>query len=109
MHQGMESIDALLDTNFIDTHNSKSICYGVWYPTIAQMHITLVCGMCFSSLSHSVPHRVFKDSGQSRTHKGLELLPEESLYLIERLGGVLSCLKENHESTTYHSTYTQHF
>ena len=70
---------------------SKSISYGVWCPTIARTHVTLGRGIHFNSLGHSVS-RLVGDS--SKTQKRLELLPEESLYLVER--GALFCTKESH-------------
>lgn len=66
----------------------------MWYPTIARTHVTLARGIHFSSLGHSVPRPVSNDGDQSKIRKRLELLPEESLYLIER--GALFCTKESH-------------
>lgn len=42
-------------------------------------------------MGHSAPRSVVGEDGVSRTHKRLELLPEEAIYLIER--GAMFCWK----------------
>lgn len=43
-------------------------------------------------MGHSAPRPFVDENGASKTHKRLELLPEEAIYLIER--GALFCWKE---------------
>lgn len=71
---------------------SKSISCAVWCPSIARAHVTSARGVHFGSMGHSVPRPPLKE-GSFATHKRLELLPEEALYLVER--GTLLCTKES--------------
>ncbi|KAH7885521.1 tRNA-splicing endonuclease subunit sen54 N-term-domain-containing protein [Phlebopus sp. FC_14] len=84
--------------------SSKSISYGIWYPSIARVHVTTARGIHFSTMGHSVARSGLptnlvgsqttdaKSNDASRVSKRLELLPEEAIYLIER--GALSCYKQ---------------
>lgn len=72
---------------------SKAISYAVWYPRIARAHVTLARGIHFSAMGHSAPRRLCTDSGVAKIQKRLELLPEETIYLVER--GSLFCWKES--------------
>lgn len=69
---------------------SKSISYAVWYPDIARAHVTLSRGIHFATMGHSIA-RATPKGGANKTHKRLELLPEETLYLVER--GAILCWK----------------
>ena len=89
-HQGMKSIDASLDTNFIDTHNSKSISYDVCMVS----YITLACGTHFSSLGHSALCQVFKDGRQSRIHTAGSVLSTETSHHLKSAQGVLKRPRE---------------
>lgn len=44
-------------------------------------------------MGHSAPRSVFSDNGTEKVQKRLELLPEETIYLVER--GSLFCWKES--------------
>ncbi|KAJ8453965.1 hypothetical protein ONZ45_g19492 [Pleurotus djamor] len=84
-------VDALKATR---STSSKTISYGIWYPSLSRAHVTLSRGIHFSSMGHSAA-RVQRSTAQSV--KRPELLPEEAIYLIER--GALFCWKrENDES-----------
>lgn len=72
--------------------------YGIWYPSIARVHVTTAHGVHFTSMGHSVartplaPQNTEPDQSPStKPTKRLELLPEEAIYLIER--GALFCYK----------------
>ncbi|KAF9242673.1 hypothetical protein BU15DRAFT_86849 [Melanogaster broomeanus] len=78
--------------------SSKSISYGIWYPSIDPR------GIHFSTMGHSVARAVPSERmgdkmtaaqsssvPASKLPKRLELLPEEALYLVER--GALFCYK----------------
>jgi hypothetical protein len=74
----------------------KTLSHAVWYPSLARAHVTVARGIHFTSLGHSVSRPVHMNSQPSDggaenivEHKRLELLPEETLYLIER--GTLAC------------------
>ena|ERR1700722_488046 len=69
--------------------SSKNISYGIWYPGIARTHVTQARGVHFGTMGHSAP-RTTEETG---LQKRLELLPEETLYLVER--GALLCWKES--------------
>ncbi|KAF9223005.1 hypothetical protein BS17DRAFT_880949 [Gyrodon lividus] len=79
--------------------SSKSISYGIWYPSIDRVHITTARGIHFSTMGHSVVRTApserldaqSKSTPGSKLPKRLELLPEEALYLVER--GALFCYK----------------
>ncbi|KAF8625909.1 hypothetical protein AX17_006635 [Amanita inopinata Kibby_2008] len=76
------------------TISSKNISYGVWYPTLSRTHVTLARGVHFSSMGHSAPRPcVAADEGGKTVvqKKRLELLPEETIYLVER--GSMLCWK----------------
>ncbi|KAI6095562.1 tRNA-splicing endonuclease subunit sen54 N-term-domain-containing protein [Pisolithus croceorrhizus] len=78
--------------------SSKSASYGIWYPSIARVHVVTSRGVHFASMGHSVA-RASGNSGNTepelaktyKTETRLELLPEEAIYLIER--GALFCYK----------------
>jgi tRNA-splicing endonuclease subunit Sen54 len=70
---------------------SKSVSYAVWYPSIARAHVTVAKGIHFSTMGHSVPRPIVGEDEVQKFHKRLELLPEETLYLVER--GSLFCWK----------------
>ncbi|KAF8125714.1 tRNA-splicing endonuclease subunit sen54 N-term-domain-containing protein [Boletus edulis] len=75
------------------TISSKTISYGIWYPSIDRVHVTTARGIHFSAMGYSIS-RTAQDNCQSppsKLPKRLELLPEEALYLIER--GALFCYK----------------
>jgi hypothetical protein len=79
----------------------KSLSHAIWYPALARAHVPAARGVHFASLGHSVARAapLTQSSNadcadaQSRSkpgeHKRLELLPEETLYLVER--GSLAC------------------
>ncbi|KAF9777543.1 tRNA-splicing endonuclease subunit sen54 N-term-domain-containing protein [Thelephora terrestris] len=97
--------DAMFDTLRAErTISNKTISYGVWYPNIARVHVTLARGGHFTSMGHSVPRPTSAsgtnqhDAPPERVHKRLELLPEEALYLVER--GAMFCWKEHDLFTT---------
>lgn len=77
---------------------SKTISYGIWYPSVDRVHVTTARGIHFSTMGHSISRTAQYENidnelrGPSSKHpKRLELLPEEALYLIER--GALFCYK----------------
>ncbi|KAI0051423.1 hypothetical protein FA95DRAFT_1587186 [Auriscalpium vulgare] len=76
--------DALRTTRAI---SSKSVSYAIWYPALARAHVTVARGVHFTSMGHSIA-RPSKEN-QSKALKRLELLPEETLYLMEK--GALFC------------------
>jgi tRNA-splicing endonuclease subunit Sen54 len=49
-------------------------------------------GTHFSSVGHSAPREILDENGANKIQKRLELLPEETIYLVER--GSLFCWKE---------------
>lgn len=75
------------------TISSKAVSYAVWHPGMARAHVTVAKGIHFSTMGHSVPRPVVGEGGVQKVHKRLELLPEETLYLIER--GSLFCWKQS--------------
>ncbi|KXN89117.1 putative tRNA-splicing endonuclease subunit sen54 [Leucoagaricus sp. SymC.cos] len=81
------------------TISSKGISYGIWHPTLGRTQITVPRGIHFLTMGHSVPRPTIDESGVSKMHKRLELLPEEAIYLIER--GALFCWKECDVDTTH--------
>ncbi|RDB14797.1 putative tRNA-splicing endonuclease subunit sen54 [Hypsizygus marmoreus] len=81
--------DALRATRTI---SSKAVSYAIWYPNIGRSHVTLAKGIHFSSMGHSAPRPVLEENGKEKIQKRLELLPEETIYLVER--GSLFCWKE---------------
>lgn len=74
------------------TSFSKGISYGIWHPVLGRTHVTIPRGIHFSTMGHSAPRPTLDENGATKIHKRLELLPEESIYLIER--GALFCWKE---------------
>ena len=50
-------------------------------------------GIHFSSVGHSAPRYIPDEKGVEKLQKRTELLPEESIYLIER--GAMFCWKES--------------
>ncbi|KAH8834252.1 hypothetical protein DL96DRAFT_1579986 [Flagelloscypha sp. PMI_526] len=62
---------------------SKAMSFGVWDPQISRSYVTIPRGILWNTMGHSAPH------GKRRR---LELLPEETLYMIER--GNLWCTLE---------------
>lgn len=91
---------------------SKAISYAVWYPSLGRSHVTLARGIHFNSMGYSIlregtsPSSVPQEQpGPSKEHhkrpdqqKRLELLPEETIYLVER--GSLLCFKSPDEVHT---------
>ncbi|KAJ2913372.1 hypothetical protein MD484_g7035, partial [Candolleomyces efflorescens] len=75
------------------TTSSKVISYGLWHPDLSRVEVTVMKGIHFSSMGHSVPRSTVDEDGAERTQKRLELLPEEAIYLIER--GTMFCWKES--------------
>ncbi|OJA15830.1 hypothetical protein AZE42_04025 [Rhizopogon vesiculosus] len=72
--------------------SSKSASYGVWYPGISRVHVTVARGIHFSAMGHSAARPTPTNDGSTKLQKRLELLPEEAIYLIER--GSLFCWKD---------------
>ncbi|KAF9007910.1 tRNA-splicing endonuclease subunit sen54 N-term-domain-containing protein [Cyathus striatus] len=72
--------------------SSKTLSYAIWYPELARAHVTITRGVHFSSMGHSAPRTVTREDGSEVVQKRLELLPEETIYLIER--GSLFCYKK---------------
>ncbi|KAG6841509.1 hypothetical protein C0991_010123 [Blastosporella zonata] len=75
------------------TISSKAVSYAVWYPGIRRTHVTLAKGIHFSAMGHSAPRPAVDENGVEKIHKRLELLPEETIYLVER--GSLFCWKDS--------------
>ncbi|TFK65598.1 hypothetical protein BDN72DRAFT_800974 [Pluteus cervinus] len=81
------------------TISSKGISYAIWYPALSRSHVTLARGTYFSSVGYSVAREVEfepEDDGEDASmyherylQKRLELLPEETIYMVER--GSLLC------------------
>ena len=75
--------------------HSKSVSYAVWYPNLARAHVTVARGVHFTSMGHSAQRPVPPSSPPTGSGKSLkkrlELLPEETLYLVEK--GALFCWK----------------
>lgn len=73
---------------------SKTISYAVWHPDIARAHVTVARGIHFTNMGHSVARIASSNLEESvKAPKRLELLPEETLYLVER--GAMFCWKES--------------
>ncbi|KAJ1305391.1 hypothetical protein OPQ81_000406 [Rhizoctonia solani] len=72
--------------------SSKTISYAVWYPKLGRAHVTMARGTHFSTLGHSALRQPEPNSDSTKAQKRLELMPEETLYLMER--GSLFCWKE---------------
>ncbi|KAF8754721.1 tRNA-splicing endonuclease subunit sen54 N-term [Rhizoctonia solani] len=72
---------------------SKTMSYAVWYPKLGRAHVTVARGTHFSTLGHSALREPAPGSGSTKAQKRLELMPEETLYLMER--GSLFCWKES--------------
>lgn len=72
--------------------SSKSISYGIWFPQISRVHVTVARGIHFSVMGHSAARPTSINNDSMKLQKRLELLPEEALYLIER--GALFCWKD---------------
>ena len=74
---------------------SKSVSYAVWYPNFARAHVTVARGVHFTSMGHPVQRPASSSSRLTASGKSpkkrLELLPEETLYLLEK--GALFCWK----------------
>ena len=69
----------------------------MWYSGLGRARVTQARGVLFNGMGHSVPRAAAPESLQAdggipKTHKRTELLPEETLYLIER--GSLFCWKD---------------
>ncbi|KAG6812625.1 hypothetical protein H0H92_001844 [Tricholoma furcatifolium] len=73
------------------TISSKTVSYAVWYPKLARTHVTVAKGIHFSSMGHSAPRPTVDKDGAEKIYKRLELLPEETIYLVEK--GSLFCWK----------------
>lgn len=95
----LPSVQVVEHMRFVLTrYSSKTISYGIWYPSIDRVHVTTARGIHFSTMGHSIPRTAqYKNTDNelgglsSKIPKRLELLPEEALYLIER--GALFCYK----------------
>ena len=78
---------------------SKSVSYAVWYPDLARAHVTVARGVHFTSMGHSVQRLASSPSPSTASGKSpkkrLELLPEETLYLVEK--GALFCWKASRD------------
>ncbi|KAJ7600989.1 tRNA-splicing endonuclease subunit sen54 N-term-domain-containing protein [Mycena floridula] len=68
--------------------SSKSLSHAIWYPSLGRAHVVVARGTLVGNIGHSVPRPV-EDS--DKMHKRLELLPEETIYLVER--GSMFCWK----------------
>src|SRR5437588_206683 len=77
---------------------SKSVSYAVWYPDLARAHVTVAQGIHFTSMGHSVQ----RPSPAGKSRKRLELLPEETLYLMEK--GALFCWKASRDNDNDNDT-----
>ena len=79
---------------------SKSVSYAVWYPNLARAHVTVARGVHFTSMGHSAQRPATPSSPSTASEKypkkRLELLPEETLYLVEK--GALFCWKASCDS-----------
>ncbi|KAF8887144.1 tRNA-splicing endonuclease subunit sen54 N-term-domain-containing protein, partial [Infundibulicybe gibba] len=75
------------------TTSSKSISYAIWHPSLARAEVLVARGVHFAAMGHSVPRPTLSADGTEKVHKRLELLPEETIYLVER--GTLFCWKES--------------
>ncbi|KAG5728207.1 putative tRNA-splicing endonuclease subunit sen54 [Termitomyces sp. T112] len=75
------------------TISNKTVSYAVWYPSIGRTHVTSAKGIHFTAMGHSAPRPVVDENGVEKIQKRLELLPEETIYLVER--GSLFCWKDN--------------
>ncbi|KAG8214407.1 tRNA-splicing endonuclease subunit sen54 N-term-domain-containing protein [Butyriboletus roseoflavus] len=80
------------------TISSKTISYGIWYPSINRVHVTTARGIHFSTMGCSISRMAQYENADNQLRgpspklpKRLELLPEEALYLIER--SALFCYK----------------
>ncbi|KAF5359314.1 hypothetical protein D9756_003386 [Leucocoprinus leucothites] len=78
---------------------SKGISYGIWYPNLQRTEITIPHGIHFTTMGHSAARPTLDENGVTKVKKRLELLPEESIYLIER--GTLFCWKESDVDTSH--------
>lgn len=74
---------------------SKSVSYAVWYPDLARAHVTVARGVHFTSMGHSVQRPASSSASGKPLKKRLELLPEETLYLVEK--GALFCWKASRD------------
>lgn len=63
----------------------------MWCPDLARAYVTLSRGIHFTTMGHSVARATFVGGDVNKIHKRLELLPEETLYLVER--GAMLCWK----------------
>ena len=68
---------------------SKSVSHAIWYPTLKRAHVTVSKGILFASIGHSSSRETVAPDGTVKIQKRLELLPEETLYLVER--GAMYC------------------
>ncbi|KAG7096430.1 hypothetical protein E1B28_003867 [Marasmius oreades] len=82
--------DALKATRTI---SQKSLCYGIYHPSLSRVSVPIARGQVINTLGHSVPRPTILPDGSNKIQKRLELLPEEAIYLIER--GSLFCWKES--------------
>ena len=74
---------------------SKSVSYAVWYPNLARAHVTVARGVHFTSMGHSIQRPASSLASGKSLKKRLELLPEETLYLVEK--GALFCWKASRD------------
>ncbi|KIJ27546.1 hypothetical protein M422DRAFT_271283, partial [Sphaerobolus stellatus SS14] len=72
--------------------SNKSVSYAIWHPDLARASLTQMRGVLFGGIGHSVPRSIQTEDGTTKMQRRTELLPEETLYLIER--GSLFCWME---------------
>ena len=65
--------------------------HAIWYPELKRAHVTVAKGILFASLGHSASREIAGSDGTLKIQKRMELLPEETLYLVER--GAMYCWK----------------
>ena len=65
--------------------------HAIWYPELKRAHVTVAKGILFASLGHSASRENAGSDGTLKIQKRMELLPEETLYLVER--GAMYCWK----------------
>ncbi|KAF8576686.1 hypothetical protein K439DRAFT_1366508 [Ramaria rubella] len=85
--------------------SNKSVSYAVWYPELARAHVTQMRGVLFNGIGHSVA-RPAPNEGGGKVHKRTELLPEETLYLVER--GSMFCWKDEPNALPHRNEIKEH-
>lgn len=67
--------------------SSRSVSYGLWFPSTTHAEVTLSRGTMFAGMGYSNTRLKIEDDAKGKSKersKRTELLPEEALYLIER-------------------------